>query len=441
MISGNLNTKEIIELINQRAEECGETLIRDNDTIKRIVVMLLGKDSEEYKKYEEALRHCIGARSPKSLKMRFEGGGKELIIQNYLPRILSGEINFETMRRELKTSDETILKIIRAYYANDKEGFETFKQAVSRNLGVSIERKRRAKQMRSKVAGGEIVSSAEFILIPEEKQDIQIVMKIRKEKLKEELSQTSKAKTAITSEEATRVRIERIKNYFRSKKDPEEGKIYFSEPDIRAMIFAFPTLINRSNQTLDKKFDLLVSFDYPNLTGIPDESLDANNKISSSVDRRNYEIVYGMVKTFPGILGYSLERIEKQLSLLQSEKLLDHVISKPEAFRISPETMYALISFAKERHKTADLSGVSRSNIFMSNSSLKRVYGVTYEDIKKRYPLPSEMVIPDDQNCYSLDGNALGEAGRLASPAMRKKAGVVLDMVTFEKGEPIVEKN
>lgn len=443
MISGNLNTKEIIKLINKRAEECGETLIRDNGTIKRIVVMILGKESEKYRKYEEVLKQYIGTSSPRALRMRYASGKdefKDIVIQQYLPRILRGEVDLTTIILELQTSGETIYKIIREHYANDEKGLETFKNAVKKNIGNSPKRRKQAADLRAGVAEFEIVSSAEFILLSEEDQDRQIVMKIRKEKLKEELSKTSKAKTAIISEDAIRIQIERIKNYFRSKNNPKEGKIYFSEKDIRLMIFAFPTLISRKDKTLDKKFEVLVSFDYPNLTGIPDETLDENNKTLTPFDGRTYEIVYGMVKTFSGILGYTPERIEKQLSLLCSEKLLDYIISNPMVFRMSLETMYALINFAKERHKTADLSDVNRSNIFMSNSSLKRVYGVTYEDIKNRYPLPSQMVIQDGKKKYSVGTKELGKVGSSVSSTMREKASVVLgEMALDNYKDPIGE--
>lgn len=48
--------------------------------------------------------------------------------------------------------------------------------------------------------------------------------------------------------------------------------------------------------------------------------------------------------------------------------------------------MYALIQYAKERHKTSDLIGINRNNIFMANSTMKRIYNTTHNDIKRKYP-------------------------------------------------------
>ena len=57
------------------------------------------------------------------------------------------------------------------------------------------------------------------------------------------------------------------------------------------MIFRFPTLMHYSNESKDEKIDVLTSFDEIDL-----------------------KTAYGMIKTFPTILGYSPERTRKQFS-------------------------------------------------------------------------------------------------------------------------------
>ena len=69
----------------------------------------------------------------------------------------------------------------------------------------------------------------------------------------------------------------------------------------------------------------------------------------------------------------------------EKENLMDVAINYPSKLMMSPSLMYALIEYAKERHKTTDLSDITRTNIFMPNSTLKHLYGVTHEEIKEKY--------------------------------------------------------
>lgn len=420
IISGELNTKEVIALINKKAEEVGETQIKDNGTIKRIVKRVLADKPEEYKKYEESLKHHIGARSPKSLNRRFQSRQikfEDNIIQNYLPKVLQGEMTLEMMEKELKTSGKTICKIVKKYYLDleDKEGFENFQKAVRNNIGANPKIKRRAKELRESITEYKVVTRKEFIFLSPEEQENQLIMKIRQEKLKEELSDTSKAKTAVISELAAQKQIERIKDYFRKKNDYDKGLIYFSEQDIRNLIFAYPTIISRTEENLDEKIGLLTSY-----------------------EELSKDVVYGMIKSFPAILGYSVDRTKMQLDLLESENLLDSVVSRPARFMRSPALMYALIQYAKERHKTADLSDITRSNIFQTNSGLERLYGTTYDEIKERYPFPHWT--KEDDIEYSVDGQDLGMAGYSANIGLVDKAselvsGLVLDKAKEERKE------
>ena len=143
-----------------------------------------------------------------------------------------------------------------------------------------------------------------------------------------------------------------------------------------------PTLISRSPDNLDEKFEVLTSHD----------DIDALT-------------AYGMVKTAPTILGYDVMRTKRQLDLLEQNGIIDAAISRPTILMNSPALMHALIEYAKERNGTSDLTDIRRTNIFMSNSTLKRLYGVTSDELKARYPYE---VQEHDQD-YIISGKDLGK--------------------------------
>ena len=69
--------------------------------------------------------------------------------------------------------------------------------------------------------------------------------------------------------------------------------------------------------------------------------------------------------------------------------------------------MYALIQYAKERHHTSNLENVNRNNIFLPNSSLKRIYGISYEELKAKFPY-----IADEEKDieYTISPDVIGKA-------------------------------
>lgn len=373
ILSGKLNTKETLKLLRQASISENETIIEDAGSIKRIVEILLKDRPEELKEYNQTVKKNIGKRNTKrTMTSEYKLGEyhieeekfKRVLIEVYLPQYIRGEITLDTIEQKLKISHKSFDKIIKEYYAKsgDTEGIKLYEKRKINNQGTSIEKRESAKRMRSEVAEYEVVSNAEFLLLSKVEQDNQIMMKIRQCELKEEKSKENSDKRVATKE-TTMVAIEKIKQYFRDKNDYDKRIENFSEQDIRYMIFRYPTLINRSNQTLDEKFEILTSY-----------------------DEINEQTVYGMIKTFPAIAGYSVERIKAQLDLLQKENLIDAIISSPRRMMQSANLMYALIQYAKERHKTSDLSDVNRNNIFMANSTIKRIYGENYEGLKKRFP-------------------------------------------------------
>lgn len=395
MLSGELNTREMLTLLNEEAIKSKETQIKDAGTIKRIMIMILSNEPEKMKKYKETLRHNTGSRSPYKGKIGNSKTGeyylkelkfKKRIIDEYLPKIISGEITFEIIEKELNTSHHTFDKIVEEYYLkhDDTEGLKAYREAKKKNYGVSLEKRENAKSMREEVEKYEVVSNSEFLLLSEEEQEKQIVMKIRQSKLKEEKNSKS-IRSVVITEETTIAMIEKIKDYFKEKNDIDKGIEYFSEQDIRYIIFRYPTIISRDYETLDEKLEVLKSYD--------------------EIDEKT---AYEMIKSFPAIMGYDAQRTKKQLDLLNQESLIDYAIQRPNGLMRSPHLMHALIQFAKERHQTEDLSNVNKSNIFMANSTLKRLYRVTYEEIKERYqyqPLEVEEDVP-----YSITGTDLGKA-------------------------------
>ena len=412
ILEGELNTKEIITLINEKAIKVGETQIIDNGTIKRIVEIILAGKPEELKKYNRTLQRI------KNETLKNKRGNKKKreqdleyvskVINDYLPKLISGEMTLDMIANELKTSPKTVNIIIEGYYlkSNDEEGLRQYKESKKRNQGTSIEKRIKAKEMRKDVALHEVVSNAEFLLLSEEEQDNQIIMKIRQEQLKEEKNR-EKSGNRVTTEKTTEAAIQRIKDYFRSKNDYDKGIQSFSEQDIRYMIFRYPTITSRDAQTLDEKFDVLTSYD------------DINEQTA-----------YGMAKTFPAIMGYAADRTKSQLDLLQKENLIDNVVNTPSGLMRSVGLMYALIQYAKERHKTNDLSNITRSNIFMSNTALKRLYGVTYDELKERFPYGERT---EEDVSYIIGGEDIGKATYDAGVKEADQAFRTVSQLTNEK--------
>lgn len=372
ILSGEINTREALNLLRQASIENNEIIIEDGGSIKKCVEILLKDRPEEINKYNEIVRKNSGKRSPYKGKKgkpkiglyhQREEEFKKYIIDHYLPLILSGEITLKNIAKELSTTNVTINEIIEEFYSrtNDMDGLEEYRHAKRKNLGII--QKKQGQIRREKVYNYNVVINAEFTLLSPEEQEKQLIMKIRLEQLKEEKSNTNKVRTALVSEDVVIKRINAIMNYFRSKNDSGSGEIYFSDQDIRFMIFKYPTLTGRTLELLDEKLNVFTSYE--------------------EIDEKT---AYGMIKEFPALMGYDASRTKKQLDVLKMENLMDAVIFRPSILMNSVNLNYALIQYAKERHHTSDLSNINRSNIFMANSTLKRVYGVSHDEIKAKYP-------------------------------------------------------
>lgn len=419
ILNGQINTREALELLRQASIESGETIIDDTGSIKRCVEMLLKDRPKELKLYRETIKGNSGRRNPYKGKIgkpkiglyhEKETEFKQYLIDHYLPLIINGLITFYTIEQELSCSHHTVDKIIKEYYMqnNDLEGLEKYQEAKKRNIGVSIEKRKEARQKRAEVSNYSITTNKEFILLSPEQQELQLIMKIRAERLKEELSETSVRKSALISEDTVKGKINVTMNYFRNKNSSDE--IHFSDEDIRYMIFRYPTLISRSTETLDEKLDVLTSYD--------------------EIDEKT---AYGIIKTFPAIMGYEASRTKGQLDLLDGEELIDAVISNPRRFMQSINLMYALIKYAKERHHVSNLTNINRNNIFMSNNTLKRLYGISYDEIKAKYPYLLEE--QEQDIVYTIHPDEIGRATYGARKKSNEANNVLNEVINnHEKG-------
>ncbi len=393
MLTGEINISEMLKMLKQECINKNETIIKDHRTIQRIVFTLLKDKPEKLNEYKKTIRNNIGKRRLGANKFdNVELGQykleekkfKQMIIDKYLPKILSGEMTLRKVESELSVSNRTINRIVKEYYLqqNDSEGFEMYQETKRKNTGMSLKIRENAKKMRQEVSDFNVVTSAEFLSLSPKEQEEQVIKKIRKSKLKEEIHNPKK--TALITNETTKVRIENIMKYFQGKNDPQNNKIYFSDEDIRYMIFRYPTLVSRSEDNLEEKIKVLKSY----------EDIDE-------------ETAYRMIKTFPTIMGYDAKRTKGQLDLLESEKLIDYIICNPSGLMKSENLMYALIQYAKERHNTSDLTNINRYNIFMGNNTLKRYYKTSYDEIKARFPYGNKS---EKDSEYTISAEEIGKA-------------------------------
>lgn len=275
------------------------------------------------------------------------------------------------------SDQRTISKAIRDILEDDSERLKRYEEVLKGNIaGKSVIKEKKIKERRQGLEDYQIVSNAEFLQLPEAEQEKQLMAKIRKTKLKEEKKPSNK-KMRVLTEETIVTMIQRTEAYFRSK------KVYL-EQDIKFIIFRHPSIINFTPETLDDKIQNFTSYD--------------------EIDT---EKVFQAIKVFPAIMGYSKERTKEQLDLLQKDHLIDYVMRRPGEFMKSVALMYALIENAKEKHHTRDLTNIVESDIFLKNNQLKRLYGVSYEDIKERFPYKREKE-PEQDPIYTVTGEDIG---------------------------------
>ena len=355
LISGELNTIEAMEYVNEKAGEKGLENI-SQDSIISITEELLENKPKELEQYRKTRRHNMGARNPNTTPKE----KKDAIIKEELAKVLKSEIQLTRVAEKYGISLRKVRDIIEEYLKGDEEQFKKYKETVAKNVGASLEKRQVTTQKKEKIKSKDTVSNKEFVLLDKQTQKEMIVNKFLKNKIKEDENQ------GISNEQYVFGRLEKLIQYFTKRNLAEEDILY--------MVYRFLTMLNYS---IEEKIEPTI------------ELLENNEQIG-------YINTSHILTAFPAILGYSRERTNKQLDILQKNNLIDAILQSPMRFMNSPDLMYAQIEFAKERHKTNNLEGVKYSNIFMSNPTMKRLYKTNYDEIKKKYPLEKEEKNIDD---------------------------------------------
>lgn len=363
LVSGELNTIEAMKYVNEKAQEKGIANI-SQDTIISIAEELLENNTKKLEEYRKTRRHNMGARNPNTTPEE----KKEAIIKEELAKVLKSEIQLTRVAEKYGISLKNARNIIEDYLKNDEEQFKKYKETVAKNIGASLEKRQATTQRKDKIKSKDTVTNKEFVLLDKQTQKELIVNKFLKNKIKEDEHK------GISNEQYVYERLEELIQYFNKRNLEESSKGILTEEDILYMAYRFPTMLNYS---IEEKIEPTI------------KSMENNQEIG-------YINTSHILRVFPAILGYSKERTEKQLEILQKNNLIGAIIESPMRFMNSPDLMYAQIEFAKERHKTNNLERVKYSNIFMPNPTMKRLYKTNYDEIKKKYPLEKQDISIDD---------------------------------------------
>lgn len=83
------------------------------------------------------------------------------------------------------------------------------------------------------------------------------------------------------------------------------------------------------------------------------------------------------------ILVSSISRTNLQIQMIVDNGVLGLFLKKPKCFRTSPEVIYSLVKYA-------EISGIDKEHIFLTDKRLKSRYGVTTEQLTKSYDAKKE---------------------------------------------------
>jgi len=352
--NGKMNSIEAEGYINKKAEEIGIEKI-SKYTIENLVEEILEDTPQKLALYKEKRRHNIGKRNPEKIKDEV----KKQIIEEDLPRIIGGEIEVSKVAQKYGISARATGKIIEEYLKPNEEEYKKYKQVIKKNTGASLEQRRIAKRKREDINSKNIVKNEEFLLLPIEEQRELVSIKFLQSKLKE------KNIKGISDKEYVDGKVKEKVEYFLSRNIEGENQANLKEVDALYMMYRFPSMINYS---IEDKIDKVINY--------------LEKKAELGFTDTNH-----IIKRFPSILGYSIERTEAQINILRQNNLIDAIITHPMRLMESPELMYALIEYAKQRHKTNNLDKVNRTNIFLTNKTMKRLYHTNYDEIKERFSL------------------------------------------------------
>lgn len=397
IISGEKNAKEVCEIVNQMSREKELPQISPY-SIRKYARIILKDKPEELAKLSYAMVHNNGKNFGNKI---IEESLKNKIINEDLKLILDRKVQITDIAKKRGISIRSTRDIIENYLNKDEEKFAEYKAIVKKNMGASTKRRISSKAKKSRVESTEIVSNKNFELLSKEEKRKQLVYKFLKMKMNE------KEDAQISNEEAVDNRIQELIEFFESRNQEIDEKKNINEEDALNMMYKVPTLLNYS---IKEKIEPVL------------QTLGENEKIG-------YENANVMVKQFPSIFGYSPERTAKQLEILGNNNLMDAVIDSPRRLMESPQLMYAQIEYAKERHHTQDLSMINRSNIFASNSTLMRLYGTNYDEIKERFSLKENT----KEDTIRFTEQEIGKETARTSTELKDKTQQVIDNRLREK--------
>lgn len=367
MILGEVNIKEAMEIVNKNAVENSLPEI-SRESIRRYSFKLLEGNIEKQEQLEYAIKHNSGNRSSISIERNRPEVISEVLEQD-LPLIMDRKVTLKEVANKHHISTKYIRGIIEDELSKNEEEFNRYKEAVKRNGGTSPEKRMISSRKKSRVQSFETVTNKEYLGLSSEEKKKQLIYKY----LKMRMSEKENAK--ISNEESVEKRINDIVEYFEDRNEREHRREHkkadndqskdISEEDVLYMLYRVPSLLNYSI----------------------DEKINPSIELLDNYEGIGYENTNHILRTFPSVIGYSMERKSKQLKVLSKGNVVDAIVNNPRIFMNSPQLLYAQIQYAKDRNHITDLSNINRNNIFMAGSTMLRLYGITLDEIKERYPL------------------------------------------------------
>ena len=355
LIKGKLGSADAAEYVNKKAEEVGIEKI-SKYTVQNLIEEILQDTPDKLKEYKQNRAKIIGMRNAEIISDEV----KTKIIEQELPRILSSEIELSKVAKIYEISSKSVINIIERYLKSDEKEYKRYKEIVRKNIGgATIEQSRVSKEKIEKISSIDIATKEEFLLLQIEQQREMASIKYLQNKLKEKNSK------GINDKETIDRKVQEKVKYFLERNLNEENIGNLTEEDVLYMMYRFPTMIGYS---IEDKIGKMIKY-------LEDEA------------NLGFEQTSSIVRTFPAIFGYSVERTRSQIQILENNNKVDAMIEHPMRLMYSPELIHALIEFAKQKHETNNLDDVKNTNIFLTNKRMKKRYNVTHEELKERFPL------------------------------------------------------
>lgn len=355
LIKGKLGSADAAEYVNKKAEEVGIEKI-SKYTVQNLIEEILQDTPDKLKEYKQNRAKIIGMRNAEIISDEV----KTKIIEQELPRILSSEIELSKVAKIYEISSKSVINIIERYLKSDEKEYKRYKEIVRKNIGgATIQQSRVSKEKIEKISSIDIATKEEFLLLQIEQQREMASIKYLQNKLKEKNSK------GINDKETIDRKVQEKVKYFLERNLNEENIGNLTEEDVLYMMYRFPTMIGYS---IEDKIGKMIKY-------LEDEA------------NLGFEQTSSIVRTFPAIFGYSVERTRSQIQILENNNKVDAMIEHPMRLMYSPELIHALIEFAKQKHETNNLDDVKNTNIFLTNKRMKKRYNVTHEELKERFPL------------------------------------------------------